>query len=106
MTAGHASPRQIAGGACATALFVALIFAALAAFALTCPALTGRIVDQANIIPADVRSSIETKLVELETKSGIQLVVATVPSLEGEEIEPYANQLFRTWQLGEKTKNN
>ena len=37
---------------------------------------------------------------------GFQLVVATVTSLEGQEIEPYANQLFRNWQLGEKTKNN
>ena len=27
-------------------------------------------------------------------------------SLEGQEIEPYANELFRTWKLGEKTKNN
>ena len=39
-------------------------------------------------------------------KSGIQLVVATVSSLDGEEIEPYANELFRTWKLGEKDKNN
>ena len=46
------------------------------------------------------------KLADLEDKSGIQLVVATVNSLQGEEIEPYANELFRTWKLGEKTKNN
>ena len=49
---------------------------------------------------------IEPKLADLETKSGIQLVVATVTSLEGQEIEPYANELFRTWKLGEKAKNN
>src|SRR5215468_1283350 len=42
----------------------------------------------------------------LTAKSGIQLVVATVSSLEGQEIEPYANALFRNWQLGEKSKNN
>src|SRR5262249_37753366 len=46
------------------------------------------------------------KLADLEVKSGIQLVVATVSSLEGQEIEPYANELFRTWKLGEKAKNN
>ena len=51
-------------------------------------------------------SAIEPKLADLETKSGIQLVVATVSSLEGQEIEPYANELFRTWKLGEKDKNN
>jgi uncharacterized protein len=74
--------------------------------ALNFPPLTGRIVDQANIIPVDVRNAIEPKLVDLENKSGIQLVVATVTSLQGQEIEPYANQLFRTWKLGETTKNN
>ena len=52
------------------------------------------------------QAAIEPKLADLEAKSGIQLVVATVSSLGGEEIEPYANELFRTWKLGEKTKNN
>lgn len=85
---------------------VLLLCAVTTALALNFPPLTGRIVDQANIIPADVRATIEPKLVDLENKSGIQLEVATVTSLEGQEIEPYANQLFRTWKLGEKTKNN
>jgi uncharacterized protein len=88
------------------ALLVAVLCAAAAALALTFPPLSGRIVDQANIIPAATRDAIEPKLADLETKSGIQLVVATVSSLEGQEIEPYANQLFRTWKLGEKDKNN
>jgi uncharacterized protein len=78
----------------------------VAAVALNFPALTGRIVDQANIIPADARSSIEQKLVDLEAKSGIQLVVATVTSLEGQDVEPYANELYRSWRLGQATKNN
>jgi uncharacterized protein len=85
---------------------IALLWFAVAAFAVTYPALNGRIVDQANIIPAETRSAIEPKLVDLEAKSGIQLVVATVSSLEGEEIEPYANQLFRNWGLGQRDKNN
>jgi uncharacterized protein len=76
------------------------------AFAINFPALTGRVVDQANIIPADSRAAIEAKLADLEAKSGIQLVVATVSSLDGQEIEPYANELFRAWKLGEKTRNN
>src|SRR5215475_7432082 len=88
------------------AAFLALLVLAGTALAINFPSLTGRIVDQANIIPAATRSAIEPKLVDLENKSGIQLVVATVSSLEGQEIEPYANQLFRTWKLGEKQKNN
>ncbi len=70
------------------------------------PALTGRVVDPGNTLPADRRAALESKLTDLENKSGIQLVVAVLPSLQGQEIEPYANQLFRAWKLGEKTKNN
>jgi uncharacterized protein len=85
---------------------IALACMVAAAGALTFPALSGRIVDQANIISPDTRRIIEPKLADLETKSGIQLVVATIDSLQGQEIEPYANALFRNWKLGEKTKNN
>ena len=52
------------------------------------------------------RASLEGKLKALDDKSGIQFVVATVSSLDGEEIEPYANELFRLWKLGEAKKNN
>jgi uncharacterized protein len=76
------------------------------ALAYTFPPLTGRIVDQANVIPAAAQASLERKLKDLEAKSGIQLVVVTVKSLEGDEIEPYANALFRSWKLGQKDKNN
>lgn len=74
--------------------------------ATTYPALSGRIVDGANIIPVATRVDIETKLVSLEDKSGIQLVVATVASLDGGDIETYANGLFRFWKLGEAKNNN
>ena len=98
---------QAAGLARRLAIAVAVLACAVAAaLALTFPPLSGRVVDQANIISADMRGAIEIKLGDLEAKSGIQLVVATVNSLEGQEIEPYANALFRTWGLGEKAKNN
>ena len=76
------------------------------AFALDFPALTGRVVDQANVMSAASRSAIEAKSKDLEDKSGIQLVVATVKSLQGSDIETYANQLFRFWKLGEAKKSN
>lgn len=85
---------------------VALLCLGLAALAANFPPLTGRIVDQANVIPAETRAALEPKLADLEAKSGIQLVVATVTSLGGQEIEPYANELFRAWKLGEKAKDN
>lgn len=86
---------------------IALLFCLVAAaYALDFPPLTGRVVDQAGIMSAASRSAVEGKLKDLEDKSGIQLVVATVKSLQGSDIETYANQLFRTWQLGQAEKNN
>ncbi len=89
----------------AAALLAAFAFVNLA-LAYTFPPLTGRVVDSANIIPPAVTARITGKLASLEAKSGIQLVVATVNSLEGDDVEPYANALFRAWKLGEKQKNN
>ncbi|MBV8661682.1 MAG: TPM domain-containing protein [Hyphomicrobiales bacterium] len=90
------------------AVFALAIFAAL--FALSAgadlPALTGRVVDDAHVLSVGERGDLTSKLADLETKSGIQLVVATVPSLGGQDIETYANTLFRAWKLGEATKNN
>jgi uncharacterized protein len=102
-------PTSVCAGAARGILAVmalGLLILAGAVLAADFPALTGRIVDQANVIPAATRDAIGPKLADLEAKSGIQLVVATVASLGGEEIEPYANELFRAWKLGEKTKNN
>ena len=84
---------------------LALYLASLA-LALDFPQLTGRVVDQANIMTAQSRTGLEAKLKELEDKSSIQLVVATVKSLQGSDVETYANGLFRSWKLGEAKKNN
>ncbi len=85
---------------------VAALSLAAALAAANFPPLTGRVVDEARILSPLTAADLERKLADLERKSGIQLVVATVPSLGGEEIEPYANALFRAWKLGEAKKNN
>ena len=88
---------------------VAVLFclaAALAQAAPTYPALSGRIVDAAGVVPETSHSAVESKLIALEDKSGIQIVVASVKSLEGYDVESYANGLFRAWKLGEAKKNN
>ena len=83
-----------------------LAFTALAFATPDYPALTGRIVDQAGILQASTRAGLQSKLKDLEDKSGVQLVVATVKSLDGSDVETYANGLFRAWKLGEAKKNN
>lgn len=42
----------------------------------------------------------------LQKATGAQIVVAAIPSLQGETIEEYANELFRSWGIGDKKKNN
>jgi uncharacterized protein len=42
----------------------------------------------------------------LELRTSHQLVVATVPSLDGRSVEDYANRLFRAWGLGRKDQND
>ena len=77
---------------------------ALAA-APTFPALSGRVVDAANILSPQVETDLGTRLENLEKTTGRQLVVATVPDLQGYEIEDYGYQLGRTWGIGQKGTN-
>lgn len=86
-------------------LFVWL-FLSGAAFAQSFPALTGRVVDNAQMLDPITRTALERKLQAYEDKSTDQVVIATINSLDGYEISDYANRLFRHWQLGQKGKNN
>lgn len=74
--------------------------------ALSGPALSGRVVDAAGMIDAATRQTLTGTLERFEAKSSDQIVVATVPDLGGEAIEPYANRLFRQWKLGQAGENN
>jgi uncharacterized protein len=82
-----------------------LCVAAFAAYALTFPELTGRVVDDAGVLDASTKATLERKLEEFETKTTGQLVVVTLKSLEGTSIEDYGYQLGRHWQIGQKEKN-
>jgi len=76
------------------------------AHALTFPALSGRVVDEAGILDAATRQSLADKVAAVEAKSGDQIVVVTLKSLQGTSIEDYGYQLGRHWGIGEKTRNN
>jgi uncharacterized protein len=70
------------------------------------PALTGRVVDQANLLDATLEASIDGKLAELERKTTTQLVVVTLPSLQDRDIADYGYQLGRHWGIGQRGSNN
>lgn len=70
------------------------------------PQLTGRVVDEANILDPATKIDLDTKLENLETKTTTQFVIVTLKSLRGRTIEDYGYQLGRYWGIGQKGSNN
>lgn len=67
---------------------------------------TGYVTDRAGIISAENKSQLEELCTELEQKTGAQLAIVTVKSLDGNEIQPYANDLFKQLGIGKKKEDN
>lgn len=87
-------------------LWLALLALATPVAAQTFPPLTGRVVDQAQLLtPAEV-VDIGSKSEALEAQSGRQFAIATVNSLEGYPVEDYAYRLGRAWKLGSAKAND
>ena len=99
----RSAARLTTGIAAAFALAVAL---SLSAFAAELLPLTGRVVDQADMLDAATESRLTETLAAFERKSSDQIVVATIESLDGEPIEDFANRQFRAWRLGQAGENN
>ncbi len=74
-------------------ILLALFVSLGTANAQTFPALSGRVVDQADLLSPAEEAALTAKLQALETQSDRQLVVATLSSLEGYEISDYGYQL-------------
>jgi uncharacterized protein len=87
-------------------MLLALIASPALADTLPVPALTGRVVDQANVLSNNEENRLTTKLQDLETKTSIQLVIVTLPSLKGRPIEQWGLTLGRTWGIGQKGKDS
>jgi uncharacterized protein len=100
-------PSSPACGRGAWLTILALLFLAAPALAAPkFPPLSGRVVDAANILPPATEASIDAKLAGLEAQTGNQVVVATVASLQGYEIEEYGYQLGRAWGIGREKQDD
>jgi uncharacterized protein len=84
----------------------ALLLLALPAAAQEFPKLSGRVVDAADLLSPATEASLTAKLAQLEAETTRQLVVATVPDLQGYEIEEYGYRLGRSWAVGQKEEDN
>lgn len=87
-----------------------LILASVALILLVAPAAasadfpkpTGAVNDFAGVIQPQARAKLETLLTAVQQKTGVAVVVATVPSLDERPIEDYAVDLYKTWGIGQK----
>jgi uncharacterized protein len=70
------------------------------------PVLSGRVVDDANILNPSTTMELRGMLADHERATGEQVVVVTLDSLQGYSIETYGYQLGRHWGIGQKGKNN
>ncbi|VVN98113.1 TPM domain-containing protein [Pseudomonas fluorescens] len=82
------------------------VFALTAQAELKFPQLTGRVVDNAGMIEPSVREQLTQQLNAHEKATGEQLVVVTLPDLQGTDIADFGYQLGRHWGIGQKDKNN
>jgi uncharacterized protein len=93
-------------GALWLALLLGLLLPALALAAPKFPPLTGRVVDEAGLLSLAAEQQLTDELAALERQTGHQVVVATLPSLQGYEIEDFGYQLLRTWGIGRKDQDD
>jgi uncharacterized protein len=77
-----------------------------AALGADVPFLTGRVVDNADILKPATREKITTVLKTREQATGDQIAILTLPTIGGESVEEYAVKVFESWKLGQKGKDN
>lgn len=70
------------------------------------PELTGRVVDNASMLPARVESRLNKMLAAHEQATTEQVVVVTMPNLQGRPIEEFGYQLGRHWGIGQAGEDN
>jgi len=94
-------------GRCRIAIFaIAMFVAATHVLAADVPYLTGRVVDDAEILSPPARDRIAGLLKAHDEKTSNQIAVLTLPTLDGESVEGYATRVFEAWKLGQKGKDN
>ncbi|MBA4758081.1 TPM domain-containing protein [Sphingosinicella sp.] len=85
---------------------LAALLLAFPAAAQEFPKLSGRVVDAADLLSPATEAALTEKLKTLEDTTTRQLVVATVPDLQGYDIADYGYRLGREWGLGRKNEDN
>ena len=74
--------------------------------ALEVPQLEGRVNDTAQMLSSQTKANLESLLASFEATDSTQIVVLTIPSLEGEVLEEYSMRVVEVWKIGQKGFDN
>ncbi|OGR28964.1 MAG: methanol dehydrogenase [Desulfuromonadales bacterium GWD2_54_10] len=83
-----------------------LVLIPLPLLALDAPQLSGRVNDYARLLSPEVATRLEQKLAVFEQETSTQIVVLTIPSLQGDNIDQFAIRVVEQWKIGQKGKDN
>jgi uncharacterized protein len=78
----------------------------LTAHGLDVPRLQGYVNDYAGMISPSAKSKIEERLKAFEQSDSTQIVILTIPSLEGQNLEEFGIKVAEAWKIGQKGKDN
>ncbi len=87
-------------------LFLVLLSSARWSYSLEVPALEGRVNDYAKLLSTATVSQLENSLKYFEQEDSTQIVVLTIPSLEGDNLETFSLRVAEGWQIGQKGLDN
>ena len=87
-------------------LLIFLVILPQPLLALDVPRLAGRINDHAAMLSPGAAANLERKLATFERDQSTQIVLLTIPSLRGEEIDQFTIKVADSWKIGQKGKDN
>ena len=87
-------------------LLTILFLLPLPLLALDVPQLSGRVNDYAGMLSPEAASRLEQKLATFERDQTTQIVVLTIPSLQGDDIDQFTIRVADRWKIGQKGSDN
>lgn len=88
------------------ATFLFLFISTSLVFAKDIPNPSGFVNDFSNVLTNEQKNSLEEKLSNFEKQTTNEIVVITIKSLEGEDIDDYTVKVFENWKIGKDDKDN
>jgi uncharacterized protein len=82
------------------------LLAAIPVFSLNVPSMSGPVNDLAGILNNQEKSELQSFLGSVNTQTGVQLAILTLPSLEGDSLESFSVKTAQQWGLGQKDEDN